>query len=259
MQFKNHIMKITVIGAGNIGGATAKGLSKVHSVTVTARTAETLARYAGTGVGTSLDNNEAVAGADIIILAVKPWQIEAVAKDLAPHIADGQIVVSMAPGVAPADLLGYLGCRLPLAYAIPNTAIEQGESMTFVAGVTADEKQVALVAEAFEAGGPVKVVPMSLLLAGTSLASCGIAYAFRYIDAAARQGAQMGFTYEEATEIVAQTVKGAASLLLSRGDSPAVETARVTTPGGLTLRGLDAMEKAGFSEAVAAGLAAIKK
>lgn len=251
-------MKITIIGAGNIGGATAKGLARGHQVTVTARSEKTLSKFDGfRNITTSLDNKEAVKCADMVILAVKPWQMEDVVKDLAPSL-EGQTVVSMAPGIKPDDLLSWLGGGKSLAYAIPNTAMEKGESMTFVASVTSTEEETATVAEAFRAGGPVMTVPFDMLMAGTSLASCGIAYAFRYIEAAAKQGEKMGFSFGQAVEIVAQTVKGASILLLERGDSPAEETARVTTPGGLTLRGLEAMEKAGFSEAVAAGLGANK-
>ena len=92
------------------------------------------------------------------------------------------------------------------------------------------------------------------MAAGTALASCGIAYAMKYIQASADAGESLGFSAEQAGKIVEYTVKGAASLLLSTGNPPQVEIDKVTTPGGMTMKGLAAMEEAGFAQAVAAGV-----
>ena len=92
------------------------------------------------------------------------------------------------------------------------------------------------------------------MAAGTALASCGIAYAMKYMKAAIEGGCELGFAEEEARDIVEHTVKGAAELLLSTGNTPQVEIEKVTTPGGITAKGLAAMDESGFSDAVIDGL-----
>jgi pyrroline-5-carboxylate reductase len=104
--------------------------------------------------------------------------------------------------------------------------------------------------------GDAMLVEERLMNAGMVLASCGIAYALRYIRAASEGGVQLGFRAAEAQHIVAQTLRGAASLLERPNAHPEAEIDRVTTPGGLTIRGLNAMEQAGFTNAVIRGLLA---
>lgn len=252
-------LKMTIIGAGNIGGATALGLAMHADITATARTEATLKRYEGKGIRTSLDNRSAVKGADIVVFAVKPWLMEAVVKDLLGSLdLSGQTIVSMAPGITAGQFMEWLGPEAKLAYAIPNTAIEVGESMTFICPVTTDEAATEQLRDLFSRAGKVMVVEERRLGAGTSLASCGIAYALRYIHAAAQGGVELGFFAHEASDIAAQTVKGAAALLDAHGSHPEAEIDKVTTPGGLTIKGLNAMEEAGFSSSVIRGLKANK-
>ncbi|MBQ7623042.1 MAG: glutamate 5-kinase [Bacteroidales bacterium] len=260
-------MKITVIGAGNMGGSTALGLAACGAVsapdiTVTARHPESLGKFSGTGICTSTDNRSAVKGSDIVFYAVKPWQMEGVLKETLDCLDfDRQLIVSIAPGVTPHQLRSWLAKdgRVPsIAYVIPNTAIEIGESMTYISPVTASEEQTALLKGLFDKAGKSVVVPPEQMLAGTSLASCGIAYAMRYISASERGGAELGLAPEGVGEAVCQTVRGAAALVAAKGGGPEAEIKRVTTPGGLTLRGLKAMEDGGFSNSVVKGLTVIK-
>ena len=256
-------MKVTIIGAGNMGGATALGLAKAGRVvpgdiTVTARHESTLEKFKEAGIRTCLSNVEAVRGADVVIIAVKPWIVPEVCAEIVGALDFGrQTVVCMAPGVKPGDLAGYLG-GAGVVYVIPNTAIECCESMTFVSAAGATPEAERMVAGLFEGTGKVKIVPLGQLMAGTALASCGIAYALRYIRASAEGGVEMGFRAKDAEEIVAQTVKGAGALLEAHGSHPEEEIDRVTTPGGLTIKGLNAMEEAGFTNAVIKGLKAGK-
>lgn len=256
-------MKITIIGAGNMGGAAALGLVRSGNVapcdlTVTATRRTTLERFADLGINVTTDDAEAVKDADVVILAVKPWIVPEVC-DLVKPVMDysRQQIVSFAPGVQPDDLLGFLdkdGVRPSLTYVIPNTAIEVCESVTFVSPVTSSSEEVERIIGIFKDTGLVKVVPFSQLAGGTALASCGIAYALRYIRAASEGGVELGFYAKDATRIVAQTVKGASALLEAHGSHPEEEIDKVTTPGGLTIRGLNAMEAAGFTDAVIKGL-----
>ena len=122
-------MKITIIGAGNMGGALARGWAgtRMHRVTVTARSEETLARYAGiTGICTSLDNVSAVRDADIIVLAVKPWLVESVCRQIAGAVDFGrQLILSVAANVFTDTLRDYLGNeQAKVFYVMPNIAAE---------------------------------------------------------------------------------------------------------------------------------------
>lgn len=261
-------MKIAIIGAGNMGGALARGLVRAGTVaaadiTVTARHPSTLEEFASRGFRTATDNRAAVQDAEMIFFAVKPWQMEAVLKETAPVLDyDRQLIVSVAPGIAPGQLLEWLekdGAVPAIAYAIPNTAVEIGESMTYIAAVQATPGQIAELEDLFSHVGKTQVVPLEQLLSGTSLASCGIAYAMRYISASARGGGQLGLEADTVGRAVCQTVRGAAALVEAKGFDPEREIDRVTTPNGLTIRGLDAMEEAGFSESVIQGLTVVNK
>ena len=261
-------MRITVIGAGNMGGATALGFASCGAVAagdihVTARHEESLRKFKETGIQTGTDNKAAVKEADVVFYAVKPWQMEAVIKETKEVMDYGsQLVVSIAPGIPPETLKEWFdkdGALPSISYAIPNTAIEIGESMTYISAVTSTEGQTALLKELFDKVGKTQVVPLGLMLSGTSLASCGIAYAMRYISASSEGGARLGLDGDAIGEAVCQTVRGAAALVNEKGFDQEREIDRVTTPNGLTIRGLEAMEEAGFTDSVVKGLMVIRK
>ena len=253
-------MKIAVIGAGNMGGATALGLAAACpeiGITVTAKHAATLEKFAASGIRTSLDNVEAARGADLVILGVKPWLAQGVLEELRPALA-GKTLVSLVAGVPAAQMLEWLApCGVGAAYTvIPNLAIEVGESMSFIHELCGTPETLATVRGLFDAVGKTAVVDERRLKAGMMLASCGTAFALRYVRASAEGGVELGLYPKEAVEAALQTVKGAADLLEARGTHPEQEIDRVTTPGGITIRGLNAMEEAGFTAAVIAGLKA---
>lgn len=261
-------MKIAIIGAGNIGGAMAKGLL-VKSIiapsdlTLTTAHKETLQKYADLRCNLTLDDNEAVQEADIIVIAVKPWKVAEVVRNLKDAIDyTKQIVVCIVAGVPSAELLPEFdkedGSKVRLVYAMPNTAIEIGESVTFLTNVSATADDMLYLRKLYDQLGYTLKVEERLLQAGTSLASCGIAYAMRYARAATLGGVQLGFKSQDALEIVEQTVIGAMKLLIAHDSHPEAEIDTVTTPGGITINGLIAMEDAGFTTAVINGLKAAK-
>ena len=253
-------MKIAVIGAGNIGGATALGLAAAFPdarITVTAKHAATLEKFAARGLQTSLDNLEAARDAEIVILAVKPWLAHGVLQQLRPALA-GKILVSLVAGI-PADAMRELLSGSGLSGActvIPNLAIEYRQSLTYIHELSGTPETMRTVPMLFDAVGKSAVVDERRLNAGIMLASCGTAFALRYIRAAAEGGIELGLYPQAAIEAVLQTVKGAAVLLEERGSHPEAEIDRVTTPGGIAIKGLNAMEAAGFTAAVIAGLKA---
>lgn len=262
-------MKVTIIGAGNMGGATAMGLVKSGAVkacdlTVTDKQQSTLDRFSAAGINVTMDNKEAVKGSDVVMVVVKPWIVESVIEEIKAELDySKQIFVLIAASIQPEQLTAWLGkdaagVAPQTMIVIPNTAIEILQSMSFIAPVSAGEEAVATVKALFDAVGSAMVVPFKLLGAGTALASCGIAYAMRYIHASAEGGVELGFYPADAVKIVCQTVKSAASLITEHGSHPEVEIDKVTTPGGITIKGLNAMEEAGFTNAVISGLKASK-
>lgn len=253
-------MKVTIIGAGNMGGAIARALAglsglKSSDITCTARSEGTLEKYAQAGFCTTTDNHIAVKGADLVVFAVKPWFMEEVMRDVTPHMdLERTIVASVAAGISFQQMSSWLGGSPAMFSIIPNTAIEVGAGVTFISSCNATEHQRGLISDMFSHMGYALEIEEDKMAAGTALASCGIAYAMKYIQASADAGESLGFSAEQAGKIVEYTVKGAASLLLSTGNPPQVEIDKVTTPGGMTMKGLAAMEEAGFAQAVAAGV-----
>ena len=248
--------KIAILGAGNMGGAVAIGLhrlAKEVSLTVTTAHASTLEKYAAQGINASLDNVAAAGWADVVILGVKPWLVQSVLEQVKPALS-GKVLLSLAAGIPSAQMAEWLsGTGIQAAYTvIPNLAAEIGESMTFASAVLG--KADDLVKSLFDQVGKTLIVDERRLQAGMMVASCGTAFALRYARAAMEGGVQLGLYPHEALEAVYQTMKGAVDLAGSRGAHPEAEIDRVTTPGGITIRGLNAMEEAGFTSAVIAGL-----
>lgn len=250
-------MKITVIGAGNMGGAMVKGWSKkaAHKLTVTARTETTLSRIAREcpEVQTSLDNAEAVKDADIVVLAVKPWLVHKVIEEIKGSLDfERQVIISVAANIFSETLREYLGSPTAnVFYAMPNIAAEYNEGMTFLApanGVSAELTQ--RIEQLLNLLGKVKVCSESEVAAGNMMSGCGIAYVFRFIHAMTEGGVEMGIYPTEAKEIAMQTMKGAVAMLEGSGMHPAVAIDKVTTPGGLTIKGLNELDHAGFNSAV---------
>lgn len=241
-----------------MGGAVALGLHRLAkdvSLTVTTAHASTLEKYAALGINATLDNVAAAEGADVVILGVKPWMVQSVLAQIKPCLS-GKVLLSLAAGIPSAQMAQWLsGTGVKAAYTvIPNLAAEIGESMTFASAILgkADE----LVMSLFDKLGKTLIVDERRLQAGMMVASCGTAFALRYARAAMEGGVQLGLYPHEALEAVYQTMKGAVDLAASRGAHPEAEIDRVTTPGGITIRGLNAMEEAGFTAAVIAGLKA---
>lgn len=260
-------MKISIIGAGNMGGAIARGLSKgsyfkgtdIHVSDVNQDNL-TLFENLGIGIQCTTSNRECVKGADLVLIAVKPWMVESIAaeiKDLLQY--DKQMVVSIAAGV-PLDKLRDAFSnqeQIPTLFRmIPNTAIDVCESFSCLSSWNATSEQEELVVKIFNELGKAMLVPESQLNAFMSLSSCGIAYAFRYIRAAMEGGVEMGIYPNVAKDVVLQTLKGAVALLEATGNHPEAEIDKVTTAGGITIKGLNEMEHAGFSSAVIRGLKA---
>ena len=254
-----EIMKITIIGGGNLGTAMAEGLLKskfcsAAEITITKINTATLKDIAAKGVKVTADNLSAVKKADIIILAVKPFQIADVIKGFKDALTSKQIVLSVITGVSIDDLRGMIKKQLPVFRAMPNTAIAIQQSITCLSNSNATASEIQLISKLFETVVKFAVIDEKLMDAATVLGACGTAYAMRYIRANIQGGIEIGFDAATASLIAAQTVKGAAELLLQKGTHPEQEIDKVTTPKGCTIAGLNEMEHQGFSSSLIRGI-----
>ena len=257
-------MKVAIIGAGNMGGAIALGMAKgtivnAKNIVVADPSKANLDRLIQQvpEMNTTANNAEAVKDADIVILAVKPWLVEIVLKDL--PLKEQQILVSIAAGVSTEKLAGYTNNGMTIFRLIPNTAISQMASMTFVTSNNATKEQQQLILDIFNEMGLAMPIQEKDMGAATALASCGIAYALKYIHAGMQAGIEMGIYPKDAMTMVAQSMKGAAELILNNDTHPATEIDKVCTPGGITIKGINELEHNGFSSAIIQAMKASNK
>lgn len=246
------------MGGAMLDGFLRSGACAPSDIAVSNPHTDRLAPYAGQGVQVSADNRKAAAWGDVVFVAVKPWLVESVMEEISDVLDAGrQKLVVVAAGLKAEQLKSwaeYDGKCPPTFFALPNTAIAVGASMTFVTTVYGTADDESMVKAVFDSVGETLTVETRQFAAGMALASCGIAYAMRYVRAASEGGVELGFKADVAKDIVLQTIKGAALLLQQSGMNPEAEIDKVTTPGGFTIRGLNAMEQAGFTNAVIEGL-----
>ncbi len=257
-------MKLAIIGGGNIGGAVATGLLKKGSVkaqdmTVVDVDKAKLEAMAGeyAGLNTACDDdkrNDAVKNADITIVAVKPWLVDSVLGGIADCLTEGKTLCVIAAGVDFKQINGNLKHTIAAFRVMPNTAMMIGESMTLISSENASKEQEEQVMWIFNQLGKAVLIPENMQGAATSVCSCGIAYALRYLRAATEGAVEMGFRADIAHEMVAQTMLGAAELILKNHSHPEVEIDKVCTPGGWTIKGLNEMEAQGFSNSIIKGI-----
>lgn len=252
--------KIAIIGGGNLGSAIAEGLlkskfCKASDITITKRKISTLQTLKDKGVKVTANNADAVLNSDLIILAVKPYQVSDVLNSFKKELSSKHILVSVVTGVLLKEIDEIIKIKLPLFRAMPNTAIAIQESITCLSFTNAVASQINFVKKLFSTLGKVTMIDEKLMEAATVLGACGTAYAMRYIRANIQGGIEIGFDAATASLIAAQTVKGAAELLLQKGSHPEQEIDKVTTPKGCTIAGLNEMEHQGFSSSLIKGIA----
>lgn len=254
-------MNISIIGGGNLGSAIAEGLlesgfAKPNELMITKRDTSTLKNLAERGVAVSSDNIEATHFADYIVLAVKPFQLKEVIAHILPALAaEKHVLVSVVTGVWIKEIEDITGIGFPIVRAMPNTAIAIKESMTCISiNATVVAKRKAFVGNMFDQLGKSVFIDEKLMDAATVLGACGTAFAMRYIRANIQGGIEIGFSAATASLIAAQTVMGAAELLLKKNTHPEQEIDKVTTPKGCTIAGLNEMEHQGFSSSLIKGV-----
>lgn len=203
-----------------------------------------------TGVRAVATNAE-VASADVLVLAVKPQVMPAVLAEVRPHVTSRHLVVSIAAGVTLKALADALGAGTRLVRVMPNTPCLVGASASgYAAGSAATPDDVALVGRLFGAVGKAFALPERLLDAVTGLSGSGPAFVYVMIEALADGGVRVGLPRDVALALAAQTVLGSAKMVLETNQHPAVLKDAVASPGGTTIAGLHALERAGFRAAL---------
>ena len=211
------------------------------------------------GVRTGSDNRDAASRADVVVLAVKPQILDAVMRDVSSALA-GKLVLSIAAGITIAHLARLAPKGTRVVRVMPNTPVlvrDGVSALSFGAGVTDKDQQLAR--RLFEAVGRAVVVEEKLMDAVTGLSGSGPAYVFLAIEALADGGVKMGLPRTVADLLAAQTVLGAARMVLETGEHPAKLKDRVTSPGGTTIAGLHRLEQGGLRAALMAAVEAAAK
>jgi len=250
---------IAIIGCGNLGLSIVNGLLNTPGIdatkiTVTKRNTESLVHLQDSGITITTDNVAAAKKANIIILALKPYNILDVVQEISSALSEDKILVSLATGISIADLQAIIPSDIPLFRAMPNTAADVGTSMTCICTNNDNDEASKLVKQCFDSIGSTIRISENLMDSATVLGACGIAYVLRFMRAMVQGGIQIGFDSKTASEIVNQTVNGAAQLLIKGNEHPEFEIDKVTTPKGCTIAGLNEMEHNGFSSALIKGI-----
>lgn len=267
---------LAFLGAGSMGGAilrgvVASGIRVDGGITATNRTPEKAAAFAdldgvrSIALSESTDGNaDAVAKARIVLVGVKPAMVPDLLREIAPHLADDAIVVSIAAGVTLQTFADNLGADVRVIRSMPNTPSTVGKGVTgLAAGASASADDLALVHRLFETVGAVVEVPESQIDALSTISGSGPAYVYLLIEELTKAAVGMGFSETDARTMVEQTFIGATALLDASGEEPSELRRRVTSPKGTTERAVAVLQDAHldrtFAEAAAAALARAKE
>ena len=249
--------KLTVLGAGKLGGILLRaylkqGLFAPNRVIATVKHAERAAALAKElGIAVTTDNREAVKGADIILLTVKPQTVAEVLQEIATEIGPQTLLVSVAASVPTGFVEQQLAAatsgkhdKAAVVRAMPNTPAAVGCGMTAICGGThAGADHLEIARSMFDAVGRTIVLDEKHMDAVTGLSASGPAFAYIILESLAEAGVKVGLPRDVATLLAAQTMKGSASVVLETGDHPALLKDAVTTPAGCTIDGILELEE----------------
>ncbi len=242
--------KLAVLGTGKLGGILLRAYLKQElfspkRVTATVKHSEKAAAFAKElGVSVTTDNAKAARGADIVLLGVKPQVVGDVLKEIAQELNEKILVISVAASVPTSYIEQRLGGKVPVVRAMPNTPASVGCGMTGICrGAHAGAEHLEMARAMFNAVGRTVVVDEKNMDAVTGLSASGPAFAYIILESLAEAGVKVGLPRDVATLLAAQTMKGAASVVLETGDHPALLKDAVTTPAGCTIDGIMELEE----------------
>jgi pyrroline-5-carboxylate reductase len=248
--------RVAIVGAGKIGESLLAGLlsSKWRSpdeIVVTARRAERVEelveRY---GVRGTTSNSEAVVGAALVVIAVKPQDFDVLLGEIGPLLSEQHTVLSVAAAIPTAAIEARVSPRVPVVRAMPNAPATVHEGIAGIcAGAHADEEHLALAEDVLRHLGGVVRVPEKYMDAVTAVSGSGPAYFALLAEAMIEAGILLGLTRETSTQLVVQTMLGTAKLLRDENMHPVELREMVTSPGGTTIRAIRELEQAGVRAA----------
>ena len=241
--------RLAVLGAGKIGGILLRAFleqklvqpKRVHATVRHGEKARALAKQLG--ITASTDNRAAVHDADIVLLAVKPQAVREILEEIKPEMKPGKLIVSVVASVPTSLMEKHLGTSAAVVRAMPNTPCAIGCGMTGIAkGIHASKEHMEIAEAMFEAVGRVVVVDEKQIDAVTGLSASGTAFIYILLESLAEGGVKVGLPRDVATLLAAQTMMGAARMVLDTGDHPALLKDAVTTPAGSTMDGILELE-----------------
>jgi len=245
------------MGEALAGGIITGGLTRAEDITVHDIRKERLDHLGNTlQVGVSEDLGVAVGRSDIVILAVKPQDMKGVLKKMSGGLAN-RLIISIAAGITLGYIEGILGKKSRVIRVMPNTPALIGEGASALAGGrNVIERDISIARRIFDSVGITVVVEEKLIDAVTGLSGSGPAYGFIIIEALAQAAIDQGLAGEDALNLAAQTMLGAAKLCLKGDRTPTELTEMVTSPGGTTIEGIKALKAGKIEETLAAAVEA---
>ena len=245
--------RLAVVGAGKLGSTLLRallgsGALAADEVEATVKHDESAAELADRlGIAAATDNRAAVEGAEVVLLAVKPQALAEVVTQLAPVLAPGQLLVSIVASATTGFIEERLPLPLPVVRAMPNTPALVGAGMTVLCGGRhAGGEHLRRAEQLFHAVGRTMVLDEKHMDAVTALSASGPAFVYVVLESLAEGGVKVGLPRELATELAAQTMLGAAQMVLTTREHPAKLKDVVTTPAGCTIDGILELEEGGL-------------
>ena len=249
-------LKIGLVGCGNMGGGLVegrldRGLAKPSQFTAVDVREAALKPLAQLGVHTSRETRDAVVDQDVVIIGVKPQTAPEVLDLVGRLLQPSQVLVSIMAGVNTARIEEAVGAPVAVVRVMPQILARLGAAASAVCrGRHADAEQARMVCELFDQVGTTVLVEETQMDAVTGLSGSGPAYVYTIIEALSDGGVRVGLPRDVALKLAAQTVMGAARMVLESGQHPAVLRDQVTSPGGTTIAGLHALEAKGLRDAL---------
>jgi pyrroline-5-carboxylate reductase len=238
-------MTVGIIGLGTMGKLLVRGILAAGEKVVVAGATRSNPQGTGKelGINVESDNVKIARQSDLIVLCVKPHQARAALEQLAPTLRPAQVLLSICASISIDDIRAWTSGHAAIIRAMPNTPCAVGEGMTVLAASSdVAEKQLAAARSLFEPLGRTAVVDESLMDGVTGLSGCGPAYGYLIIESLSEAGVKLGIPRAISVLLAAQTMLGAAKMVLERGEHPAALKDEVTTPAGCTIDALMALE-----------------
>ncbi|GLY01822.1 MULTISPECIES: pyrroline-5-carboxylate reductase [Actinoplanes] len=251
---------VAVLGAGKMGELVLAGILRAGRPAVaTARRAERAAELTDRHGVTVLPNDQAVSGADILVIGVKPQDAGKLLDEIAPHVTPDKLVVSLCAGLPTAFFAARLSDDVPVVRVMTNTPALVGAAVSAISpGARATAEHVAIAEELFRPLGATVHVPEYQQDAVTALSGSGPAYYYLIAEAMIEAGVRLGLPRQVAHQLIVQTAVGSAAMLRDSGEHPALLREAVTSPAGTTAAALREMENHGVRAALGAALEAAR-